>query len=300
MFLTEDLLQVLSRIASQTDGNQSLESLAARSRWSKFHLHRKFSQELGETPKRYTSRLRLNRAAASLAASREPVLAIALENGFHSHEVFTRAFHRQFGCTPRKYRQNARAGFTQQELGRHREMVNTVGPCVGLYKASTTYFKRSNSMPLESIVRKELEAQPILYIQRRLPRSQLQSTMAECFGMLFGHGMKVGLAIAGQPIARYVSTGPGLWTVDFVLPLAMPAESENEMQAGFLYEGSVAFAVHKGAYEELPDSNAEVEKWIEENGLKTSGSPWESYVTSPAEVPDTAEWITELFWPISD
>ncbi len=55
---------------------------------------------VGETPKQYTLRLRLERAVARLITSGDAVLDIALALGLNSHEVFTRAFRRRFGCTP--------------------------------------------------------------------------------------------------------------------------------------------------------------------------------------------------------
>jgi hypothetical protein len=65
-------------------------------------------------------------------------------------------------------------------------------------------------MPVISITREERAAQPVLLLGRRIPKSELQSTLAECFGTLYGHAQKAGLAIAGFPLVRYVSTGPGL------------------------------------------------------------------------------------------
>lgn len=155
-------------------------------------------------------------------------------------------------------------------------------------------------MPNSTIERRELEEQPILFIQRRIPFTQLQSTMGECFGALYGHGQQAGLAIAGLPIARYVSMGAGLWTVDFAMPLAVPASSAGEMQAGVLQAGPVAFAVHMGEYDQLGETNAAIEKWIEDNGLQAAGPSWESYVTDPGETPNPADWRTEVFWPIAD
>jgi AraC family transcriptional regulator len=154
-------------------------------------------------------------------------------------------------------------------------------------------------MPTSAIERRVLEnEQPILYIRRRIPVSQLQQTMGECFGALFGHGMKSGLPIAGQPISRYVSTGAGLWTVDFVLPLLQPAESSGEMESGVLVSGPVAFAVHEGPYDQLSETYAAIENWIEDSGYRSSGPPWESYLTDPGETPDPADWRTEVFWPL--
>ncbi|MBN9507294.1 MAG: GyrI-like domain-containing protein [Altererythrobacter sp.] len=154
-------------------------------------------------------------------------------------------------------------------------------------------------MPMSAIERKVLEKeQPILFIRRRLSFADLQRTMGECFGALYGHGQAAGLAIAGLPVARFVSTGPGLWTVDFVMPLAASAESNGEMQMGVLPSGPVAFAVHHGAYDSLSETNAAIEGWIETNGFAVGGPPWESYVTSPGETPDPADWRTEVFWPL--
>lgn len=154
-------------------------------------------------------------------------------------------------------------------------------------------------MPISSIIRKEVEAQDILYIRRRVARSQLQALFAECFPLIYGHALDQGLAIAGQPIARYIATGPGLWTIDCAIPVAGKATTQGDIEAGTIEAGVVAFAVHSGAYEDLPETNAAIERWIEDNGLQPGGPVWESYVTSPVEYPDVADWKTEVFWPLA-
>ena len=141
--------------------------------------------------------------------------------------------------------------------------------------------------------------QPILFIRRRLAQAELQQTMAECFGALFGHAAKSALPVAGQPVAHYVSAGAGLWTVDFIMPLATPTETEGEMESGELPSGPVAFAVHQGPYDNLGQSNAAIERWIEDNGYQSAGGHWECYVTDPGEVPDPSQWRTEIFWPLA-
>ena len=95
-----DLLQLLRAIRHRLDANVSLEALAERAGWSPFHLHRAFTRMVGETPKQYTLRLRLEGAAARMLASDESIVDVALAAGFNSHEVFTRAFRRHFGRTP--------------------------------------------------------------------------------------------------------------------------------------------------------------------------------------------------------
>ena len=67
-------------------------------------IHRVFQDTFGETPKQYTQRLRLERAAFLLGFQHGSVLDVALAVGYESHEVFTRAFKRHFNVSPKEYR----------------------------------------------------------------------------------------------------------------------------------------------------------------------------------------------------
>ena len=57
-------------------------------------------------------------------------------------------------------------------------------------------------------------------------------------------------------------------------------------------------ALHAGPYEQLPETFAALERWIETNGYKKQGAPWESYITDPADFPDPADWRTEVYWAL--
>src|SRR5687768_13031028 len=128
-----EILQLLHDIQGRLDGDVSLTAIAARAGWSPFHFHRAFRRVTGETPKQYTQRLRLERAAARLVTGAEAIVAIAADAGFASHEVFTRAFRRQFGRTPAGYRAEALKNAGTQARARHAAVAATAGPCVGLF-----------------------------------------------------------------------------------------------------------------------------------------------------------------------
>jgi AraC family transcriptional regulator len=291
-----DLLCVLRDIRHRLDGDVSLGRLAKRAGWSPFHLHRAFRRALHETPKQYTQRLRLECAAAALLASGSSVTQVARSSGFASHEVFTRAFRRHFGRTPAQYREHAPAGASRIQLARHAKLTASVGPCVHLFHFPTSV--RGPTMATLSITRQERAAQPILFIRRRVARSELQGMLAECFGKLYGYAQRAGLPLAGFPLARYVSTGPGLWTVEAAVPLTTPSPGEDDMQSGSLPAGPVALGVHAGPYEGLADTHAAIDRWIESNGYRAAGAPWEWYVTDPGEYPNPADWKTEVYWPL--
>ena len=155
-------------------------------------------------------------------------------------------------------------------------------------------------MPTVSVSRRQFAGQAILLIRRSIPRSELQSMLSECFGKLYAHGAKAGLAIAGWPVARYLSVGPGNWTVEAAMPLAAAASGEGEMESGTLPAGPVAVGIHAGVYDQLPETYAAIETWMAANDVRAGGAPWEWYVTDPAQHPDPADWKTEVYWPLAE
>lgn len=100
----EKLLPTLVHIQTHLDGDLALENVAEVGGLSPFHFHRLFQESTGETVKQYTQRLRLESAAYQLKIRNDSILQIALNNGFHNHETFSRAFKRWFGVSPKQYR----------------------------------------------------------------------------------------------------------------------------------------------------------------------------------------------------
>jgi effector-binding domain-containing protein len=117
-------------------------------------------------------------------------------------------------------------------------------------------------------------------------------------GKAFPYSQRVGVAIAGRPFTRYLSTGPGLFRIEVGMPIATAASSESHVESGTLPGGPVAVAMHAGPYDTLTETYAALERWIEANGYRIGAAPWESYITDPADHPDPADWRTEVYWPL--
>jgi AraC family transcriptional regulator len=287
----------LAFAARHLDEDLSLHALADRAGLSPCHLHRVFAGAAGETPRQFTSRLRLGRAAALLLSGREPVLDIALACGFQSHEVFCRAFRRCFGMSPSAYRER---GFTtavdaaQSRL--HAALVDSIGPCVGLYHTN----ENQRSGMTYSITTKEITAHPVLLVRRRVKRSEIAKMIGESLPLVFMHAQKTGAALAGVPFARYLDWGPGMITMEAGMQVSSPgALGEGDVLADMLPGGLVAATMHEGLYDTLSDAHGAIQQWVEEHGFKPAGAPWESYVTDPGECPDPKDWQTEVIWPLA-
>src|SRR5580700_6329157 len=170
---------VLAFAAVHLDEDLSLAALADQAGLSAFHLHRVFSAAAGETPKQFTLRLRLGRAAAILLSTSDSVLDIALTCGFQSHEAFCRAFRKRFLLTPSAYRARGFAGGvgTPHAIG-HPALVDSIGPCIRLFHTDQDGRSQKDDMAY-SITRKEIAPQPVLVVKRRVKRSEIATTLAE-------------------------------------------------------------------------------------------------------------------------
>jgi AraC family transcriptional regulator len=69
------------------------------------HFYRLFKRLTGDTVGSYILRRKLSMAARDMKNSNKSISSIAFDYGFESHDVFTRAFTRVYGISPRKYRQ---------------------------------------------------------------------------------------------------------------------------------------------------------------------------------------------------
>jgi AraC-like DNA-binding protein len=85
----------------------TLSDLSKSAGYSPFHCERIFKELTGKLPYDYIRSLRLSRAAIKLRDEKVKIVDTALEFVFDSHEGFTRAFSKEFGITPNKYKKNA-------------------------------------------------------------------------------------------------------------------------------------------------------------------------------------------------
>jgi len=84
----------------------SNQQLASVSKMSLRAFERQFLASFHLTPQKYLRKLRLRIASRALIYTNESLSEVALSCGFADQSHFTREFHRQFGRTPRDYREH--------------------------------------------------------------------------------------------------------------------------------------------------------------------------------------------------
>lgn len=98
--------QAVNYIEAHLAEDISLYDVAGSAGFSVPHFYRVFKALTGRTVGVYVLKRRLSLAACALCSGSRTVAEIAYEHGFGSHDVFTRAFIREYGMTPSRYRKN--------------------------------------------------------------------------------------------------------------------------------------------------------------------------------------------------
>lgn len=103
-----DQLQVCRLLEARQSDPVALKTFCAEHGVSVYTLNRLFLKWLGQSPRSWQRRLRLNEAAILLGRTDQSVLSIAQTVGYESQQSFCRAFRREWGVNPTCFRRQFR------------------------------------------------------------------------------------------------------------------------------------------------------------------------------------------------
>lgn len=268
------IARVLEWLAANPDREPSLEALAEVAAFSPCHFHRIYRALTGETPAATLARMRLQRAAADLLRTEQPMERVARQAGYGSVAAFTRAFRAAHGVPPASYRRQGgisglrpttttemtmfdvtlsdmppqRLAVTRHtgpymEIGRAFERMEPWGKARGLLGAETRFFGLYYDDP------------------HSVPASQLRADA--------GFTVAPGLRLEGDPRI-----------------LDVPA----------CHAASIVF---KGPYAELEQAYDWLyREWLPKSGREPADLPaMEEYLNDCRALPPT-EWLTRIILPL--
>lgn len=275
------LTQSLTHIQANLDGDLSLEALAAVAGCSPPYFARRFAAMMVETPKQYTSRLRLERAALRLVLLDDGVLEIALDCGFSNHETFSRAFRRRFGVAPLAFRKEGRLpAATVEELPQRADAARPVS-------LSSTVVRTLQPMSLACVRHTgPYENVPIGSWDRLVEWARL-------------HG------IPGPHVLLGVAhDAPGITEPEhlrFDAAIRVPGEFRSGRRVGHqrLAGGLFAFTTSVGPFDSLPSAYAEIFRRVRsDRSLECVGLPCLEFYRVNRVIADLAIVETEIAIPV--
>ncbi len=115
---------------------------------------------------------------------------------------------------------------------------------------------------------------------------------------LSGALAKAGVEHLGSHLAFFASYTEA--SMEFTAALAVPEGLKLPSKYPVVMNPGtrVVKAISMGDYANLGVTHAEVDKFMAHKKLEVSGMPWEVYVAGPGNEPDTAKWITEVYYPV--
>lgn len=96
--------RAIALMHGQLDKAWTLSSLSSAIGMSRAVFVERFTRLVGEPPNTYLRRVRMHRAATLLEDSNDPIIKIAAAVGYQSESAFNKAFSKEMGIAPARYR----------------------------------------------------------------------------------------------------------------------------------------------------------------------------------------------------
>lgn len=156
--------------------------------------------------------------------------------------------------------------------------------------------------------------EPEVKIEETITASQYVVTMKDSASSVAEVTAKLGPAYAeiGKQVTKNGASQAGpvfaiyhAWSKDkIVFEAGIPVDKMIKPDAGSKVSAwemqgmNVVVADHYGDYNNLEKTHKKIDEYLQKNGKKVAGSPWESYITDPGQEPDASKWLTKIYYPV--
>lgn len=144
------------------------------------------------------------------------------------------------------------------------------------------------------------QAVTVLAIERRVRHTEVAPALADVLPRVFAYAMEMGFSIAGPPLCRYSGWTSGGVTICAGVPVSQGVDASGSVTAMTIPAGTYVVSVHTGDYESIDQTHAAIEEWAATRKRSIEATSYEVYLTDPDEVPDPANWQTEVLRRVID
>lgn len=155
-----------------------------------------------------------------------------------------------------------------------------------------------------------LKVEPVRYIgmEADVQRDNIEflgNTITESFGKIVNQIDAEHAPDTVKVMSIYRSFGVD--EIELVIAMQIGDEQSEQRRRNGVFKysrtggGYAVKGIHKGSYENLLDTHDKIKKFINRENLEIQSYPYEIYVTGPSQQQnDTANWVTEIYYPIND
>lgn len=146
---------------------------------------------------------------------------------------------------------------------------------------------------------KELPEQKVLVIRERISLEEVKNVIPAAFEEISAYLHERGLEAVGPPITICpYADEEGMVDLENAWVVAEDVSGSGRIEATTLPACTALTYEHRGHYSELDRSYRALQAFVDREGLTVIAEPREIYWTDPDEVPDPADWVTEIQFPI--
>ncbi|MFT6850042.1 MAG: effector-binding domain-containing protein [Sphingobacteriales bacterium] len=157
--------------------------------------------------------------------------------------------------------------------------------------------KFAESMPNQEVKLTEVPSMFAVTSTGTAPYADIAAKLSELYSAVTGSIAKQKLEINGMPFAIYHEWGETV-KIEAGICTKSLGKSKGAIEAKELLGGKVAMTSYYGPYMELGLAHEAVQSFLKNNGMEINGSSWEVYETDPMLEPDSAKWLTKVYYPV--
>lgn len=137
---------------------------------------------------------------------------------------------------------------------------------------------------------------PTLAIRTTTSVRELPRLIGETYFKINDYLDQVGLLPAGNPYVCYYNQDMEHLEVEIGFPVESRLAGEKPLQDSVIPQGRLVTVIHRGPYETLSVTYAEVAQWMTSQALTPVGPVYESYLNGP-DFP-AEEYLTQISFPV--
>jgi len=279
--------KALSYIQDNLTCDLSLEKMADVANFSPFHFQKLFIKYVGESPKQYVLRLRLERSAHHLVLYPEQsVFEISLQSGFSSASTFGRAFKNFFGITPDEFRKVSNFENSKNGTSIHNNSKEHNDHFHQFWGIDFDGNETIGQATVEGIKVVKLSSLKIAYLDSHLgDENAVTNAFKALYSLAFPHDL---ITSSTRFFGIYLDlpffTEPHKCRFRACISLATGSEAPKDMATGVIEAGKYAsYTVTGNMYEMLKALVAFKHGWLDPSGYQiTVTACYEEYPTNPA------------------